>query len=55
MPVLIDINFNASPDSLFGDAVFALLLDEQGNAIKDADAPSDEYWAAFMRISEQDE
>jgi hypothetical protein len=54
MPVLLNLNFNASPDSLFGDAVFALLLDEQGTAIKDADAEEDEYWASFMRIEEQD-
>jgi hypothetical protein len=55
MPVLIDLNVNTNPNSRFGDVVFALLIDEQGNAIKDADAPSDEYWASFMRISEQDE
>ena len=55
MPVQIDFNISTNPNSLFGDAVFALLLDEQGTAIKEADAAEDEYWASFVRISEQDQ
>ena len=54
MPVELDLNFDTEPGSKLQNITFALIIDKQGVAIKDADATPDEYWASFILTEEQD-
>jgi len=54
MPVLIDFNIDTNPNSQLQNLSYALVLDEQGNAIEDADATPEEYWAVFVKKEDTD-